>query len=55
MLSRGSHPAWAKRHHERFPFATRWQIVKIRRAQGQAWHHYPWREWWEDVLYLVRG
>ncbi len=55
MLSRGGHPAWAKRQHERFDLRTRWLIVKARRTDARVWGASFWRDWWDDLIYLVCG
>jgi hypothetical protein len=48
MPSIGGRKPWARRHQARFPFRSRWLIVKLR-SRGR------WREVWYDLIYLLRG
>jgi hypothetical protein len=41
---------WERRHHRGFPWRTRWHVFRARRRVRASW-----REWWLDVVYLVRG
>ena len=40
--------AWARRHHVRFPFLSRWAVVTYKTGRS-------WREVVTDLVWLVTG